>query len=886
MRHSLIKEIKKTSDITNVIVLTHNIDFIFLQSIVLPSLKKIGHPKLTVFADARCAEESFASQFKILDSIGVRYRVVPVPMEPGFRFHPKAILLTGPEKAILFVGSGNLTFGGWYENAEIWARIASDADGTAQLSAFKLFLEEVVKLVPVSYAVQNEIEEAFDANTKEWAAGLAEPAGMIGKAGRGEPLATQILDSLEGRQVRRLWVCAPFFDEDAEALQELVEMLGGVETTVLLQKGRSGLRRSAAVSLPKNVSLVPVNFYHENKDGDRRESYIHAKFFSIDHGDSVSTFLGSANCSHAALTIPGRSGNAELLAIQRMSHDEFQKLFLDEFEYIEGDPELSDQTVELEDAFDGYGRVQVLAARYEPSDLKIGYKCSKEIRLIKCFVNDAEVDFKKIGGNELLTRFEGLPKYVVLDGSSPGGVVHSNRCWVDNEHELRLTARGRSLSHVICSRVVREYWDLGAWSDVLDVFCKHLEYVPIVGAYKVGGAGGKGKDKTFTYSEEDVFSSGYGLSSLKLSVQPFGRDDFGVTNLQQLLLRWFGYRTTEDDLSDEIPFEDNDDNGEETVDRPEPLLPKKPEKEPKKDVEKEQKKAKKFTEKVADIMCSKDYLENRPLELLSSDLKLVSVLLLTGLRNRWLTQDKFFNITHRIWLNLFFTSNIDRSTGWLELRACSEDPLDDPIERMKSVELSTALAIWALAFPFDFSTSDKAIFTMSCILSVARLPWLWHGGSCDEIAHELQKDSLQKVYLDKITNDSIEIFKKRWRLLIRFGHSIRKFEDGIRGRKPVDFKDLIKQDYVPEGELLWQGKSGYCISSKDCKRSQYYMAKVLSLQKDSKETEISPDFLTPVRALISENVIPDTEYFNDNHRRYIKELVSEIRKGLGSNRDH
>ena len=32
MRHNLIKEIKKLNDITNVIILTHNIDFIFLQS--------------------------------------------------------------------------------------------------------------------------------------------------------------------------------------------------------------------------------------------------------------------------------------------------------------------------------------------------------------------------------------------------------------------------------------------------------------------------------------------------------------------------------------------------------------------------------------------------------------------------------------------------------------------------------------------------------------------------------------------------------------------------------------------------------------------------------------------------------------------------------------
>ena len=99
MKQNLIKLIKKASDITNVIILTHNIDFIFLESVILPALKSIGHPKLTVFADAQCSEESFANQFKVLDTIGLRYRVVSMLMEPGFRFHPKAILLSSPEKS-------------------------------------------------------------------------------------------------------------------------------------------------------------------------------------------------------------------------------------------------------------------------------------------------------------------------------------------------------------------------------------------------------------------------------------------------------------------------------------------------------------------------------------------------------------------------------------------------------------------------------------------------------------------------------------------------------------------------------------------------------------------------------------------------------------------
>src|SRR5262245_24422409 len=104
MRHDLLKIIASARDVTNAIVLTHNIDFVFQQSIVVPALRKCGHPTLTVFADAQCASDSFAHQNRLLSSLGQRYRVVSVTVEPGFRFHPKALLLSGSQKATLLVG--------------------------------------------------------------------------------------------------------------------------------------------------------------------------------------------------------------------------------------------------------------------------------------------------------------------------------------------------------------------------------------------------------------------------------------------------------------------------------------------------------------------------------------------------------------------------------------------------------------------------------------------------------------------------------------------------------------------------------------------------------------------------------------------------------------
>ena len=111
------------------LILTHNIHFLFVQSVLATRLRQAGNPRLTIFADAACAAQAFGEQRALLDGLGVRYRVVSVDLGPARRFHPKALLLVGPDRAALAIGSGNLTHGGMAANHEAWTFAVSDADG-------------------------------------------------------------------------------------------------------------------------------------------------------------------------------------------------------------------------------------------------------------------------------------------------------------------------------------------------------------------------------------------------------------------------------------------------------------------------------------------------------------------------------------------------------------------------------------------------------------------------------------------------------------------------------------------------------------------------------------------------------------------------------------
>lgn len=103
---------ERVPDARHAIILTHNISFLFTQSVLLSKLRTAGNPRVTIFADATCAASSWRQDRAVLSGLGVQYRVVPVDLGPWRRFHPKALLLADRTLAALAVGSGNLTQGG------------------------------------------------------------------------------------------------------------------------------------------------------------------------------------------------------------------------------------------------------------------------------------------------------------------------------------------------------------------------------------------------------------------------------------------------------------------------------------------------------------------------------------------------------------------------------------------------------------------------------------------------------------------------------------------------------------------------------------------------------------------------------------------------------
>ena len=82
-------------------------------------------------------------------------------------------------------------------------------------------------------------------------------------------------------------------------------------------------------------------------------------------------FVGSANCSHAALTCEGALGNAELMAVQSLTEAQFESEVLGEIEVVPGPPTLF--TPDETEPTETLPAVRITAARLDQGVLRVGF---------------------------------------------------------------------------------------------------------------------------------------------------------------------------------------------------------------------------------------------------------------------------------------------------------------------------------------------------------------------------------------------------------------------------------------------------------------------------------------------------------------------------------
>jgi hypothetical protein len=817
-------------DATSAVVLTHNIDFLFLQSILWPRLKACGHPRLTIFADAMCATGTYAEQRPFIEGLGQQYRVVPVDMGTGRRFHPKAIFLAGPIKAVLAVGSGNLTHGGWSANREIWATYDSAEAGGAEIAAFRDYLRLVLGLVVSGDALSEEVLTAFEPGNA-WAGNLPAPDGLLGT-----PADRSLLDrliDLAGENVEHATLCAPYYDPDGAALGEIARRLPTASVDALVQKRHVGLGRSAAEARPANVALRSVD-----TDPPR---FIHAKVFAFRRPEDTLLVAGSANLSRAALTATRTWGNAELVAARALSHDEADSLLSDIVvqssvpEFPEEPP--SDQW-EIEAS-----PLRILAARFSDGILHVAISADGTMRVVEVELEDGTTVSCQVAAvaQEVKVRLDKCPRAVRIRAiSGDNAEMVSSFCWVDDEGKLGVSALERRIAAKVAQAADAGGFSAAGMLEILQLLHQHLQ-TPSSGRMHGSSSPAKPHAAVAAYSIEDIFSDDFGRSH---PVASGGiRSGFDEKDFLAAFSSYFGdvdhHVGDETLLATQSAVEDPEEDEKKGA-----TAELRPAESPSKRAEEGRKLRGKFLDvlgKIAAAMSSDAFLMNRSAERLGGDICAVALLLRKALADGVLSSEDFSSFTTTIWEVLFVGSAGAKGAIPRRLESLG-DEADEFVSRLASPRLTAALVLWCLP---QWRISDRGTgrFRLAAALIAAKLPRLLQGGEPAAVAAELQRLSRSIA-----TESSFENLLTAWRAWLRAGAALGEFAALAKRKPQAEMAKLVLAPEVRRGALLWQVDE-LCTADAAYRREIKVKATVLPIY-GSEARKVAGSFLVPVAHLL------------------------------------
>jgi len=853
MRDDVIKIIASLKDVTDALILTQNIDYHFVQSLLVPALRRCGNPKLTVFADSSCALETYQAQAPFITGLGRRYRVVPVEMNNHFRFHPKTIFLTGKENAVLFVGSGNLTYGGFRNNAEIWSVYDTAEDHLGVFTAYRDLLRNVVKISNGQPSLVDDIEQMFEPESNDWAKALPEPEGLLWRAKNDKSLISDIESSLEGKTVTEIRVLAPYFDEKAQAVNELYEVFNPERMTVFVQSGQTNLTQAAAALFNKDIQLKPVKF-KQFFDDDEKSAFIHAKVFAFLTDNGVEVFLGSANCSYAALLAAADSGNSEALVHVTMSQEEFDDQIMGEL--LEDENKLVLQESHEPDDHDPKKTLVLTNASYDYGEITITFNSSEEMIIEKLQMGtQAETsEFSMSEPGKCVVASSEPPALVRACGVLDGEKILSNAIWVDVEKELRTSSTLRNLVDLLDAEDREKPNRVQTYLHALDLLSKHLSQNPKSWSGSTDTRRDS-KDSGIVYSIEDIYADSYEQTPV-FHAGSFRFNQTSGMSFSQLMKSWLGLGNQHDEVESEEELDDE--SNERLVEQVSVSKPEKDEAEKKKSEstpnDREVKLINKSLDQLVSALTNPEHLYKRSPEHLAVDIQLLASVLTVGLKRSCVSHETFLNVTSTVWRELFF-SHAEAPYGYLSMKRGDKSGY---IEKFTSSQLTASLYGWVLALETLSASKEKSLCSFMAAVSIARDYSIWHTENHNELNGHLS-DWISGTELLSEDQRSLNDFEAELSSLSELGMALRKFESGlityVGGNSIVKLRKQIEQDVVAEGEFVWQSpKLGFGVCQNQSPRKENFHTIVDTQGRTS--VKIGGNFLTPILGILnSKNLV-------------------------------
>ena len=299
---------------------TYTFEPVFFESFLLP---RLGEPPLnaTILVDAHKYAEALQDLTADAPWRSTRanrdYLIRGVVVTAG-AFHPKTYLFGNDRNGRLLVGSGNLAMSGLETGKELFASFeSSEPAGLAAIRSWRGWMDDLVREVD-DQAIRDRWRDAQV--RAPWLVGPADTSPFVTNWDR--PLMDLLLEGIEA-PIDELHLTAPFFDEHAAAVAELIRRTRPVRVEMLLG-------RDASVHGPDLGSVLDGSGADVALHGLDPDVFVHGKLIGLVWSGRGRVLSGSANLSNAALLRAVRTdahANVECGVVAETTPDQVRAAF-------------------------------------------------------------------------------------------------------------------------------------------------------------------------------------------------------------------------------------------------------------------------------------------------------------------------------------------------------------------------------------------------------------------------------------------------------------------------------------------------------------------------------------------------------------------------------
>ena len=283
-----------------------NVDLGYFEQAVLSAAEATG-ARVTVVGDARASDPDP----RAAPGAGTRYVHGLAAPHSGGAFHAKVIVVAGHERALVAIGSGDLSPAGWGLNEESWTVVTANREACPELVAdtadWLRSLDSLCALAPLGASGISRTAALLEE--------LAVEADIVDTGHRlVHSSARPIAGQLPPGEVDHLLLYAPSHDERMAAAGELIVRLRPARVTLAVQSGGRTVIQPTALRRVIAAAGIPVEIVEDAGERYRHELLIEA----VRPDGSRWALTGSPDLSVRALLTPAeKGGNIEVGVVSR-----------------------------------------------------------------------------------------------------------------------------------------------------------------------------------------------------------------------------------------------------------------------------------------------------------------------------------------------------------------------------------------------------------------------------------------------------------------------------------------------------------------------------------------------------------------------------------------